>query len=99
MFMQRRFEDETDPHKGPKGDTAFLKDNYRMMSVGSSFRTVKARFSLKQIQAGAKKAGFVVEIKNETPWWCIRVIGKAAIKPAAKKRPTACSSAGKVRPE
>lgn len=76
MFMQRRFEDETDPHKGPKGDTAFLKDNYRMMSVGSSFRTVKARFSLKQIQAGAKRAGFVVRIDDESPWLKVTIIGK-----------------------
>jgi hypothetical protein len=79
MFEQSKgwqFEGETDPHKGPKGDTAFLKDNYKTMAIGGSFRTVKARFSVRQIHAGARKAGFVVQIDDESPWLKITVISR-----------------------
>jgi hypothetical protein len=70
------FEDETDPIKGKKGDTDFLKENYKFSAIGSIFRTPKARFTPKQIRAGATKAGFNVQITEEGPWNKVLVIGK-----------------------
>lgn len=74
-------DDQVDPIKGPKGDTQFLKSNYKLMGVGGVFRTVKARFSSRKIRAEAAKAGFLVQIDDESPWFKVTVIGKAeAIK-------------------
>ena len=91
------FEGETDPQKGPKGDTAFLKDNYKFMTTGSIFRTPRARFSHKQIHDGARKAGFVVDITEEGPWLKVKAIRK--LPPAtssAPKKPSFYLGAGKV---
>jgi len=82
----RDFEDNgTDPLKGPKGDAAFLKSNYQTMSVGSFFRTVKAQFSPAQIKAGAKQAGFVVRIDDESPWLKVTVTKRLSLDKATKK--------------
>ena len=69
-------DDRVHATKGPKGDTAFLKDNYKTMSVGNSFRTVKARFSPRQIHASAEKAGFVVRIDDLDPWLRVTIVRK-----------------------
>ena len=95
--------DEIDPLKGPKGDTAFLKDNYKTMSINSSFRTPKARFTPRQIHAGATKARFIVRIDDETPWLKVTVTGKIPIKsrqpPKTPKTPDFYLGASKVYPE
>jgi hypothetical protein len=70
-------DERVDPLKGPKGDTAFLKSNYKLMAVGGVFRTPKARFTHAQVHAGAKDAGWVVGIREEGPWLRVQVIGKA----------------------
>jgi hypothetical protein len=70
-------DDNLDPLKGPKGDTAFLKDNYRLMGPGGVFRTVKARFSPKKIHAEALKAGWTVDIQEEGLWLRVQIVGKA----------------------
>jgi hypothetical protein len=93
------FEDEVDPIKGPKGDTAFLRDNYKLMTTGSIFRTPAARFTHAQIHAGAKKAGFVVEINQEGPWLRVKVVGKLPKEPVAAKKQTEYFGAGKVYPD
>jgi hypothetical protein len=92
------FDGETDPIKGAKGDTAFLRDNYKTMSIGSIFRTPKARFTPKQIQAGAKKAGFVVRVDQEGPWLKVTVTRRLPSKPAAPKKQDSYTGAGKVYP-
>ena len=91
-------DDQIHATKGPKGDTAFLKENYKMMSIGGSFRTVKARFPPRLIRDGAKRAGFVVEIKDEDPWLKVTVIGKIPSKPPAPKKQDVYAGAGKVYP-
>ena len=78
------FEGETDPLKGPKGDTAFLKDNYRLLGPGGVFRTPKARFSPAQIHAGARKAGFIVQITEEGPWNKVTVLRRLSPAPKTK---------------
>jgi hypothetical protein len=55
-----------------------------MGAIGGVFRTPSARFSPAQIHAGAKRAGFIVEITNEGPWAKVKVIGK--IPPARLTR-------------
>lgn len=70
-------DDRLDPLRGTKGNTYFLKSNYKLMAVGSSFRTVKARFSPKLIHAEAAKAGVQVRIDDETPWLKVTVVRKA----------------------
>ena len=92
------FEDEVDPIKGAKGDTQFLKDNYRFMETGSVFRTPKARFTEKQIRAGATKAGFVVRIDAEGPWWKVTAVGKIQRKAPAAQKPLVYLGAGKKYP-
>lgn len=81
------WEDDTNVHatKGPKGDTQFLRQNYTLMGVGGIFRTPKARFSHKQIHAGATKAGFIVDIQEEGPWLRVKITGKAPRKEAKIK--------------
>lgn len=81
----KRLDDDLDPLKGPKGDTAFLKSNYQTMSVGSFFRTVKSQFSPKQIKAGAKQAGFEVSIRAEGPWLRVQVTKRLPPVTVAKK--------------
>jgi len=81
-----RDNDDVHPLKGPKGDTTFLQSNYKTMSVGSSFRTVKARFSPRQIHAGAEKAGFVVRLTEEGPWLKVTITKKLPPKPPAPKK-------------
>ena len=69
-------DDETDPLKGPKGDTAFLRSNHKLMAVGGVFRTPKAQFSPEKVHAEAEKAGWIVQIEDEAPWLKITVAGK-----------------------
>ena len=93
------FEGEVDPVKGPKGDTAFLKDNYRFMQIGSIFRTPKARFSEKQIRDGAKKAGFAVEVTIDGPWWKVKAVGKLPRQAPVKPKQDFYLGAGKKYPD
>lgn len=69
--------DNIDPLKGPKGDTAFLRSNYKFMTVGGVFRTVKAKFLPTTIHAEAEKAGWRVKVTDEDPWLKVTVVGKA----------------------
>ena len=69
-------DDGFDPVKGSKGDTVFLRSNYKFMTVGGVFRTPKARFSPENIHAEAEKAGWIVDIEDEAPWLKVTVIGK-----------------------
>lgn len=91
-------DDQIHATKGPKGDTAFLKDNYKTMSIGSIFRTPKARFTPKQIHAGAAKAGFLVRIDQEGPWNKVTVTGKLPATPPTPKKQDSYTGAGKVYP-
>ena len=70
-------DDGIHPAKGSKGDKAFLRDNYKFSTVGSVFRTPKARFTHGQIHAGAEKAGWVVRIDEDGPWLKVVVTEKA----------------------
>ena len=70
-------DDGIHPAKGSKGDTAFLRDNYKFSTVGSVFRTPKARFPPATIHAEAAKAGWIVQITDEDPWLRVKVLGKA----------------------
>ncbi len=69
-------DDGIHPAQGSKGDTAFLRDNYKFCTVGSVFRTPKARFTRGQIHAGAEKAGWAVRIDEDGPWLKVVVTGK-----------------------
>lgn len=89
-------DDNTHPTKGPKGDTAFLQSNYKLMGVGGVFRTPKARFTRDQVHAGAKDAGWVVDIREEGPWLRVQVIGKAPRPAQAEKGPAVYLGAGKT---
>jgi hypothetical protein len=74
MKCDQDFEfDGVEPLKGPKGDTAFLRSNYKFMAPGGSFRTVKARFSPEKIHAEASKAGWAVDIREEGKWLRVQV--------------------------
>ena len=93
------FEGTTDALRGPKGDTAFLKDNYRLMgAIGGIFRTPKARFSRKQIHAGATKAGFIVRVDEDGLWNKVTVIGKIPPAPRKPEKPMVYLGAGKNYP-
>jgi hypothetical protein len=70
-------DDNVDPLRGSKGDTAFLRSNYKFMAVGGVFRTVKAKFLPATIHAEAEKAGWRVKVTNEDPWLKVTVVGKA----------------------
>jgi hypothetical protein len=99
MLVQNRhwhFDNETDPLKGPKESTAFLKGNYKLMGIGGIFRTPKARFTPKQIHAGAIEAGFTVRIDEEGPWLKVTVIGKLPLKTPTPKKQDSYTGAGKV---
>jgi hypothetical protein len=104
-------DDRIDPLKGSKGDTAFLRENYKLMAVGGVFRTPKARFSPEKIHAEAEKAGFLVHIKDESPWLKVTAIERISKeRPKVKKQgaaeptplrggPAAYQGAGKTYPE
>ncbi len=79
-------DDNVHPTKGPKGDTAFLKENYRLLGPGGVFRTPKARFTPRQIRLGAEKAGFTVKIEDQFPWLRVTITGR--IRSNANKSPT-----------
>lgn len=79
-------DDNLHPTRGPKGDTAFLKDNYRTMGLGSFFHTPKTRFTPEQIHAGAKKAGFVVLIEEKSPWLKVTAVGKTKAQTKVQTR-------------
>jgi hypothetical protein len=89
-------EDDVDPLNGPKGDTAFLQSNYKLMAVGGVFHTPKARFTQTQIRTGANKAGFAVKIKEEGPWLRVQVTGKAQRPAQTERGPAVYTGAGKV---
>ena len=91
-------DDGIDPLRGPRGDTAFLKENYRCMEIGGVFRTPSARFSHAKIHAGARKAGFIVEIVNEGPWAKVTVVGKLPPACLSLKKPKIYLGAGKEYP-
>jgi hypothetical protein len=93
------FGKELHPTKGPKGDTAFLTENYKYLGIGGIFRTPKARFSPKQIHAGAKKAGAIVEIKEEGPWLRVKMTGKIPPPPRKPAKPDFYFGAGQVYPK
>jgi hypothetical protein len=65
-----------DPLKGPKGDTDFLRLNYKLMAPGGVFRTVKAKFSPEKIHAEAEKAGWRVEVTEDGSWLKVTAMGK-----------------------
>ena len=90
--------EDVHPTKGPRGDTAFLKENYKYMTIGSIFRTPSARFSQAQIHAGAKKAGFIVEITTEGPWAKVKAIGKIGPKPPTRNWPKITIEASQPKP-
>ena len=69
-------DDEIDPARGPKGDTTFLRSNYKFMAVGGVFRTVKAQFPPATIHAEAEKAGWRVEVTEDGPWLRVKVLGR-----------------------
>ena len=69
-------DDLIDPLKGPNPPTAFLKSNFKILSTGGVFRTVKAKFPPAMIQAEAKKAGRIVRIDEEGPWLKVTIIGR-----------------------
>ena len=75
-------DDAIDPLRGPKGDTAFLRSNYKFMAVGGVFRTPKAKFPPAAIHAEAAKAGWCVEVTEDGPWLKVKVVGKV---PAERK--------------
>ena len=77
--------DNVDPLKGPKGDTAFLRSNYKFSTIGSIFRTPKKRFTPRHIHDGAKKAGFIVRVDDEAPWWKVTVTARI---PPERKSPS-----------
>jgi len=77
MSRNRDWDDDNNhPTNGFKGDTTFLRSNYKLMEVGGVFRTVKAQFSPEKIHAEAEKAGWVGEITDESPWLKVKVMGK-----------------------
>ena len=87
MPRDQDFQDgNTHPTKGPKGDTAFLRSNYKFMAVGGVFRTVKAQFPPATIHAEAEKAGWRVEVTEDGPWLKVKVVGKA-LRKALRRNP------------
>jgi hypothetical protein len=78
--------DNIDPLKGPKGDTAFLRLNYKFMAPGGVFRTPKAKFPPATIHAEAEKAGWRVKVTDEDPWLKVTVVGKA-LRKALRRNP------------
>lgn len=71
-------DDLIDPLKGPNPPTAFLKSNFKILSTGGVFRTVKAKFPPATIQAEAKKAGRIVRIDEEGPWLKVTIVGRVS---------------------
>ena len=90
-------DDNIDPLKGPKGDTAFLRSNYKFMAPGGSFRTVKAWFSPAQIQAEASKAGWAVDVREEGLWLRVTVTKRLPMEKVTKN-PGLYAGAGKAYP-
>lgn len=70
-------DDNIHPIKGPKGDTAFLRGNYKISTIGSVFRTPKAKFSPTTIHAEAEKAGWDVRVDEDGPWLKVVITGNA----------------------
>jgi hypothetical protein len=86
------------PTKGPKGDTAFLYENYKFSTIGSIFRTPKARFTESQIRDGATKAGWAVRVDVEGLWHKVTVTGKLPRQVPAKPKQDFYLGAGKKYP-
>ena len=91
-------DDRIEPIKGPNRPTDFFKSNFKLLGVGGIFRTPKAKFSPKTIQAQAAKAGVLVQITDESPWLKVTVIKKLPPKPPAPKKQTSYTGAGKMYP-
>jgi hypothetical protein len=88
--------DRVDPIRGSNRPTEFFKSNFKMMGVGSIFRTPKAKFSPKTIHTEAKKAGFVVRVDQEGPWLKVTVTGKIPPQKPTPKKQDSYTGAGKV---
>ena len=76
MPRDRHWESDVSPTKGSNKSTAFLKSNFKILSTGGVFRTVKAKFPPATIQAEAKKAGRIVRIDEEGPWLKVTIVGR-----------------------
>ena len=76
MPRDRNWESDVNPTKGSNKPTAFLKSNFKILSTGGVFRTVKAKFPPATIQAEAKKAGRIVRIDEEGPWLKVTIVGR-----------------------
>jgi hypothetical protein len=91
-------DDKVDPIKGGNRPTDFLRANFKILGTGGTFRTVKAKFPAKTIQAAAEKAGWKVRIEDQNPWLKVTITGRLLRKPAASKTPGFHKDAGKVYP-
>jgi len=79
MPRDRSWDDDgIHPTKGPNRPEAFLRSNFKLSAPGASFKTVKAKFSPKMIQAEAEKAGWIIRIDDQDPWLKVTIISKKA---------------------
>jgi hypothetical protein len=69
-------DDGIDPLKGGNPPGEFLKSNFKLLGPGGVFRTVKAKFPPKVIEAAAKKAGVSIQIQDLDPWLKVTIVGK-----------------------
>jgi hypothetical protein len=91
-------DDRVDPIKGSNRPTDFFKSNFKILGPGGVFRTPKAKFSPKTIQAQATRAGVLVRVTEEGLWLKVTVTGKLPPKPPAPKKQDVYAGAGKVYP-
>lgn len=91
-------DDRVDPLKGPNRPTEFLKANFKILSTGGTFRTVKAKFSRRTISDHAKRAGVRIKIENQDPWLKVTIVGRLKPRPPKIKRQDVYLGAGKVYP-
>jgi len=91
-------DDQIDPIKGGNRPADFLKANFKILGPGGVFRTVKAKFSPKTIQAAAEKAGRIIRIDDQDPWLKVTIVGIAIPQSRASKAPDHYQGAGKVYP-
>ena len=79
MPRDRSWDDDgIHPTKGPNRPEAFLRSNFKLSAPGTSFKTVKAKFPPKTIEAEAEKAGVSVQIEDEDPWLKVTIVSKKA---------------------
>lgn len=94
-------DDRVDPMKGSNRPTDFLKSNFKLLGLGMSFRTVKAKFPPKTIQSLAERSGVHVRIEDQTPWLKVTIIGKvdpSVAQPRCTVKQGSYRGAGKVYP-